>query len=468
MRGLGCKVVSSLMIISVLFTMVPFSNKQVLSAKANAVVHETREVEDGETPGEVEPGDGEQVDDTTPGDDSTPGEEPGEERTPLERPKNFCAKRNGTEIVLSWTRVKEASGYEIYRHISGIDGYKLVHKASAKETSYEDKKLTRKRTYKYKIIAIAAEKELNSKASVLKNSIAVPILAPNSLKAKEEGFYLKLSWKGHKDDSQYEVYRSNKKNGVFKLVKKTKNLEFVDKSLKVSTVYYYKVKARNSKKSSLYRSDDSKILKTKSSHLDKKKPLIALTFDDGPSENTKIILKSLKKYHGKATFFVVGNRVHANRKALKAAFDAGCEIGNHSWNHANLGTSSASTIRSQLKRTDAAVKRVTGQKTTVIRPPYGSCSSTLASAATGPLIIWSIDTLDWKTRNADKVYNEVIGKVRDGDVVLMHDLYDSTAAAAKRIIKKLSEQGYQMVTVSELATCKGQKLNAGQKYFRMK
>ena len=145
----------------------------------------------------------------------------------------------------------------------------------------------------------------------------------------------------------------------------------------------------------------------------------------------------------------------------------GCELGNHSYYHANLGIADAAKVQSELSQTDSKIKGLTMKAPALVRPPYGSIGSNLKSYAKRPLILWSIDTLDWKTRNASSVYQSVMNHVKDGDIILMHDLYASTVEASKRIIPDLVAKGYQLVTVSELAQYKKVTLRAGEKYSHM-
>lgn len=139
----------------------------------------------------------------------------------------------------------------------------------------------------------------------------------------------------------------------------------------------------------------------------------------------------------------------------------GCEIGNHTYSHQVLTKVGASQIQSQIGATNSAVQNVTGIAPAVMRPPGGGHSAAVRSAVGMPIIMWSIDTLDWKTRNAASTQAAVLGKVRDGDIVLMHDLYSQTAAASRVIIPELIQRGYQLVTVSELSDCRGAMANGG-------
>ncbi|MCC8066144.1 MAG: polysaccharide deacetylase family protein, partial [Clostridiales bacterium] len=183
--------------------------------------------------------------------------------------------------------------------------------------------------------------------------------------------------------------------------------------------------------------------------------MVALTYDDGPSNNTTTILNTLEKYDSVATFFVVGSRVSYYSSIVKRAYDMGCEIGNHTYDHATLTAISVSSIYSQISRTNSAVKAITGVSPVVMRPPGGAYNSTVKSAVGMPLIYWSIDTRDWATQSASSTISSVLNNVKDGDIVLMHDLYSATAAASQTIIPTLVNRGYQLVTISELAECRG-------------
>ena len=189
--------------------------------------------------------------------------------------------------------------------------------------------------------------------------------------------------------------------------------------------------------------------------IDKNKKMVALTYDDGPSIYTPRILKTLKENNSVATFFVVGNRVPMYSDTVKKAYGMGCEIGNHTYEHKILTRADAAGIRYQVSRTNVAVKKITGTAPIVMRPPGGAVNNMVKSQTGMPMILWSIDTLDWRTRNAASTKTAVLDHVKDGDIVLMHDLYEATANASTTIIPTLVERGYQLVTVSELAECRG-------------
>lgn len=189
--------------------------------------------------------------------------------------------------------------------------------------------------------------------------------------------------------------------------------------------------------------------------IDLYKPMVALTYDDGPSIYTSTILDLLQQYGGAATFFVVGSRVSAYPDTLRRACSMGSEIGNHTYSHKILTKISIPEIQSQVAATNDVVRSVTGSSPVVMRPPGGGYNSTVTSTVGMPLILWSIDTLDWKTKNAALTQAAVLNHIQNGDIVLMHDLYRQTADASAAIIPALVSRGYQLVTISELADCRG-------------
>lgn len=206
--------------------------------------------------------------------------------------------------------------------------------------------------------------------------------------------------------------------------------------------------------------------------LDPNAPMVALTFDDGPNyASTKIVVNTLKKYNAKATFFVLGQHLTKeqtnNRDILKEAYDNGNEIASHTYDHQALTRLSNAQIKDEMSKTDALVLDVIGEKPSLMRPPYGATNDNVASQIQYPMIMWSVDTLDWKTRNTQMTIDSVVNGARDGAIILMHDIHMPTAKAVEVIVPKLIEKGYQLVTVSELAAAKGYTLEKGQRYSSM-
>ncbi|MEV4372048.1 polysaccharide deacetylase family protein [Nonomuraea sp. NPDC049637] len=177
---------------------------------------------------------------------------------------------------------------------------------------------------------------------------------------------------------------------------------------------------------------------------------VALTFDDGPGPYTGTLLRHLAKYRAHATFFVVGRNVGVYPDVVRRTAEAGHELGNHTWSHPDLTRLSPAAIRSQLARTDQAVKSAAGVVPGLVRPPYGATDRDVRRQAHRPLVLWSVDTLDWRYRDSARVARVSLKRVRPGSVILFHDIHPTTVKALPRVLKGLSARGYRFVTVSEL------------------
>lgn len=201
--------------------------------------------------------------------------------------------------------------------------------------------------------------------------------------------------------------------------------------------------------------------------VDPSKPMVALTFDDGPNPNsTPKILDTLEKYNVVATFFDLGTCMANYPKITQRAESLGCEIGSHTYSHQNLNELSSAQINEDMQKAQDVYKRVLGHDIHLVRTPYGNANKTVKATLKYPIISWDIDTLDWKSRNA----NSVLAEIRkysnyDGRIILMHSIYDSTAEAVETIVPELMKKGYQLVTVSELAKYKGKNLQTGTVYY---
>ena len=181
------------------------------------------------------------------------------------------------------------------------------------------------------------------------------------------------------------------------------------------------------------------------------KKLIAFSFDDGPSrKNTEKILKALDKNNARATFFMLGQNAKYYPDLVKKVEESGNEVAGHSWNHPLLTKLGKKGVKKQMSRMNEAIASVTGSDVGLLRPPYGSINRTVKNTVKDPLILWSIDTLDWKTLNADKTADAILKQARDGDIILMHDIHAPTAEAVKKVLPKLEKKGFQVCTVSEL------------------
>lgn len=191
--------------------------------------------------------------------------------------------------------------------------------------------------------------------------------------------------------------------------------------------------------------------------VDKDKPMVALTFDDGPSKKyTSSILDALKEYNASATFFVLGSNAENAPELLQRMVLEGNEIGNHTFSHKQLTTLSKAGVEEEIQETRECIYQITHTYPHVLRPPYGSKNETVLQCANDALVVtWSLDTKDWKDRDAKVIVERIMKEVKDGDIILMHDLYATSAQAACIVIPKLQEAGYQLVTVSQLYEAKG-------------
>lgn len=184
--------------------------------------------------------------------------------------------------------------------------------------------------------------------------------------------------------------------------------------------------------------------------LDPEKKAVAFTFDDGPSSYTKEIAKILKAHQASATFFVIGNKVELYQDLLRNLVQEGHELGNHSYNHKWLTRVTDDELLRQISDTQNIIQKVTGVTPTLFRPTYGSINKHLRDQVNLNIVMWSVDTSDWKTRNPKTIAKRSLKQIHDGDVILMHDNHKQTVEALDLILEELEKEDYQFVTVSEL------------------
>ena len=182
---------------------------------------------------------------------------------------------------------------------------------------------------------------------------------------------------------------------------------------------------------------------------------IAITFDDGPHpEHTPKLLDMLKERNVHATFYVIGKNVIAYPEIIKRMVEEGHEIGNHTWNHPSLTKLSASKVAQEMNATSRIIEDITGIKPATMRPPYGATNATLNKRHDEEfgmkVILWSVDPMDWKYRDAERVSSQIIEATKPGDIVLAHDIHGSTVAAMPKTLDALLEKGFNFVTVSEI------------------
>ncbi len=204
-------------------------------------------------------------------------------------------------------------------------------------------------------------------------------------------------------------------------------------------------------------------------HYDKTKKTVALTFDDGPNgEKTNRILKALEENKAHATFFMVGNRMEYGKDTILNVLNKGCEIGSHSYNHKNMKRMKLKDIISGEEKTHEIYKSITGKDLLYTRPPYGSINNQIKESLNTIFVNWNIDTEDWLHRDKDKIIEAVLKDIDDGDIILMHDSYETTVEAVEELLPILYAKGYQVVSVTELANLKGITLENHSMYYFLK
>lgn len=192
---------------------------------------------------------------------------------------------------------------------------------------------------------------------------------------------------------------------------------------------------------------------------------VALTFDDGPSGFTKEIVSLLKEYNYNATFFILGNKLNIDYKEiLQESLKNGNEIGIHGFSHKSFTRLKMSELEDEINKSKKYVYNLTGYTPILVRPPYGNINNSIRKFGYGPYILWNNDTLDWKLRDAKKIYNRLANSIEENNIILMHDTYLTTYKALELILPYLKENNYKVVTVSKLFAINGKTLENTKSY----
>lgn len=195
----------------------------------------------------------------------------------------------------------------------------------------------------------------------------------------------------------------------------------------------------------------------------KNRKVVALTFDDGPNPaTTNQALDTLSKYGIKATFFVLGKNVSGNEEILKRMKSDGHVIGNHSWSHPVLSKLSLDEAKKQITDTEDTLTKVLGSSSKLMRPPYGAITDDIRNSLDLSFIMWDVDSLDWKSKNEASILTEIQREVKNGSIILMHDIHAETVNALPKVIDYLKGQGYDFVTIPDLLDTR---LKAHQLYY---
>ena len=201
----------------------------------------------------------------------------------------------------------------------------------------------------------------------------------------------------------------------------------------------------------------------------KEKKTVAITFDDGPSSKyNSEFLDVLAKNKAHGTFFMVGTMMQACQKCVKDTYESGNEVASHTYNHINITRKSIEEVNASIKKTDDLFYQITGSHIKYVRPPYGSYNKTNLENVDYPLILWNLDTEDWRDKDVDRIVEYVMDNVSDGSIILMHELYETSLEALEIILPRLYAEGYQVVSVSELAELKDREVLSGHAYRSLK
>ena len=188
---------------------------------------------------------------------------------------------------------------------------------------------------------------------------------------------------------------------------------------------------------------------------------VALTFDDGPRRTTTTrLLDGLRERGASATFFLVGERLEGNEDLVLRMKQEGHQIGNHTWSHVRLQEGSTEDALSEIRKTETALEMILDGGDYWLRPPYGLIAPEVRSGVTVPMVHWSVDPRDWESRNTEQVTQAILAQVQPGDIILLHDIYETSVDAALRVVDTLEEQGYWFFTVEELLAFYGEEPQA--------
>ena len=182
-----------------------------------------------------------------------------------------------------------------------------------------------------------------------------------------------------------------------------------------------------------------------------KHPQAALTFDDGPDTSyTPLLLDGLKERNVRASFFLLGEKVEQYPELVERMQKEGHLVGNHTYHHVQLNKLNETKAREEILKTNNLIYETTGVYPLYLRPPFGAWKKNLELCVEMLPVFWTIDTLDWKVKNTEKIVRTVKEQIEDGAIILMHDEYDTSVEAALQVVDELKNQGYELVTVDQL------------------
>ena len=197
-------------------------------------------------------------------------------------------------------------------------------------------------------------------------------------------------------------------------------------------------------------------------------PFVALTFDDGPkAETTTVLLDGLSQRGIHATFFIIGQNVEGNEELLLRMDREGHQIGMHTFHHRSLAGASGADFYAEVDELRRTLSGLLGRENFMLRPPYGAITPADRARVGAPIILWGVDPEDWRDRDSDRQTAAILNTVRDGSIILLHDIYEASVETALRVADALMAEGYKFVTVEELFAVRGITPENGVEYRRL-
>lgn len=400
----------------------------------------------------------------------------------------FQVTGNTTDTVsVKWNSVEKASGYYIYHYNNDSGKYEQLAKVEGGETcQYDITDLESATAEKIEIQAYKNFMKKEYRSAMTQEYVVYTFPEKPQISAfSNENGVLNMEWSTTDNIEGYELQYGKAEDFSDAQTQEFDSTvqSYTAENLEGNETYYSRIRTCYAVEGKKVYSDWSEPVQTEIyykvldlSGIDPNRPMVALSFDDGPAYNsngsnsTQRILDVLAQYGAKATFFMVGERVNDKTKTLlQRELELGCELGNHTYAHDHYGKS---VTAEDISKASQRIKDYSGQAPTVFRCPGGNVTDAIREECKKegmPLAYWSVDTEDWKSRNADSVYERIMSGVYDGSIILMHDIYSSTAEAVERAVPALIEQGYQIVTVSEMIAVKtGESPKAGEQYVDYK
>lgn len=385
--------------------------------------------------------------------------------------KNFKLNPTTSSITITWDVVQKDVSYELLKK-DEQGNYVLLEKISCDENpSYTDASLLSATKYEYKIVTVKGEGDKAKKSAGKEASCYTLPLTPEGCSAVTESKNsLTISFNDDNSQASYEIKSSENEDlsnatsitithDQVTINSEKKSLNYIISNLQEGKTYYFSIRAFVDKNITSQWSEVFYGHVTRAvdmTGVDVNRPMVAITYDDGPGPGniTARIIEAFKKAGGHATFFQLGNRAEGYPDQMKLMVSNGHEIGCHTYDHVHMG---AAVTANDIISANDAIERSCGVRPTVFRSPGGETTDLIRSVCLQegiPVIQWNEDTKDWQSRNADSVCSEIQSNVADGNIILLHNIYDSSAEATERILPWLVEQGYQLVTVSQLIQAK--------------